>query len=98
MRPDIAYITRVVNRFLSNPGKEHWVIVKWILRYLRGTFKTCLCFGIDKHVLVGCTNVDMARDVDSRKSTSDYLITFFRRSNFMAIKVVEMSCFLDHRG
>ena len=50
--------------------------MKWILRYLRGTSKTCLCFGTDKLVLVGCTDADMAGDVDSRKSTSGYLITF----------------------
>ena len=50
--------------------------MKWILRYLRGTSKTWLCFGTDKLVLIGCTNADMARDVDSRKSTFGYLITF----------------------
>ena len=50
--------------------------MKWILRYLRGTSKTCLFFGTDKPVLVGCTYANMARDVDSRKSTSSYLITF----------------------
>ena len=72
--------------------------MKWILKYLRGISKTCLYFGTDKPILVRCTDAAMAKDVDSRKSTSDYLITFFRRSNFMAIKVVEMSCFLDHRG
>ncbi|CAN0919975.1 Retrovirus-related Pol polyprotein from transposon TNT 1-94 [Linum grandiflorum] len=35
-RPDIAHAFGVVSRFLSNPGKEHWVAVKWILCYLRG--------------------------------------------------------------
>ena len=54
MRPNIAYAIGVVSRFLSNPGKENWVVVKWILKYLRGTSKTCLCFGTEKHVLVGC--------------------------------------------
>ena len=77
-RPDIAHAVGVVSRFLSNPGKEHWVVVKWILKYLRGTSKTCLCFGTEKPVLVRCTNVDMAGDIDSRKSTSGYLITFSR--------------------
>ena len=38
-RPDIAHAVRVVSRFLSNPGKEHWHTVKWIFKYLRGTFK-----------------------------------------------------------
>ena len=50
--------------------------MKWILRYLRGTSKTFLCFGIEKPVLVGCTDTDMVGDVDSRKFTSGYLITF----------------------
>ncbi|MCF8701909.1 Ty1/Copia family ribonuclease HI [Corynebacterium sp. MC-10] len=75
-RPDIAHSVGVVSRFLSNPGKEHWAAVKWILRYLRGTSKICLCFGEAKPVLVGYTDVDLAGDVDSRKSTSGYLITF----------------------
>ncbi|RVW89936.1 Retrovirus-related Pol polyprotein from transposon TNT 1-94 [Vitis vinifera] len=30
--PDIAHAVGVVSRFISNPGKEHWAIVKWILR------------------------------------------------------------------
>ena len=75
-RPDIAHSVGVVSRFLSNPGKEHWDAVKWILRYLRGTSKMCLCFGDGKPVLTGYTDADMAGDVDSRKSTSGYLITF----------------------
>ena len=77
--PDIANVVGVVSRFISNPGKEHWVIVKWILRYLRNTSKTCLCFGTDKLVLVGCTDANMVGDIDSRKSTFGYLITFSRR-------------------
>ncbi|RVW34929.1 Retrovirus-related Pol polyprotein from transposon TNT 1-94 [Vitis vinifera] len=50
--PDIAHAVGVVSRFISNPGKEHWAIVKWILR----------------------------------------------GSSVMTIKVVEMCCFVDHRG
>ena len=37
-----------------------------------------LCFGNGKLVLVGFTDVDIAGDMDSRKSTSGYLITFVR--------------------
>jgi hypothetical protein len=35
-----------------------------------------LCFGNDKQVLDGFTDADMAGDIDSRKSTSGYLITY----------------------
>ena len=44
-RPDIAHTMGVVNRYMNNPGKEHWKAVQWILRYLRGTTSHALCFG-----------------------------------------------------
>ena len=75
-QPDIAHAVRVVSRFLSDPGKEHWAAVKWILRYLQGTSKMSLCFGKGEPILDGFTDSDMAGDIDSRKSTSGYLITF----------------------
>ena len=34
----------VVSRFMSNPGKEHWEVVKWSFRYLKSTSKAVLCF------------------------------------------------------
>ncbi|KAL9273201.1 Retrovirus-related Pol polyprotein from transposon TNT 1-94-like protein, partial [Drosera capensis] len=70
IRPDIAYAVGVVSRFLSNPGKQHWEAVKWILRYLKGTSKLCLSFGKGEPVLEGYTDADMAGDLDHRKSTS----------------------------
>jgi hypothetical protein len=75
-RPDIAQAVGVVSRYLSNPGRDHWEAVKWILRYLRGSSKLCLCFGESKPVLEGFTDADWAGDLDSRKSTSGYLFTF----------------------
>ena len=44
IRPDIAHAVGVVSRFMSRPGKQHWEAVKWILRYLKGSSDTCLCF------------------------------------------------------
>eukprot|EP00253_Pinus_taeda_P005294 PITA_05294 len=35
-RPDIAHAVGVVSRYMNNLGKEHWMAVKWILRYLKG--------------------------------------------------------------
>ena len=75
-RPDIVHAVGVVSRFLSDPGKEHWATVKWILRYLQGTSKMSLCFGKGEPILDGFIDSDMAGDIDSRKSTSSYLITF----------------------
>ena len=35
--PDIAHEVGVLSRFMSNPRKEHWIAVKQVFRYLRGT-------------------------------------------------------------
>jgi len=75
-RPDIAYAVGVASRFLANPGREHWEAVKWILRYLRGTSKVCLSFGSGPAALTAYTDADMARDIDTRKSTSGFVLTF----------------------
>ena len=44
-RPDIAYVVSVTSRFQSNPGLEHWVAVKAILKYLRRTKDLVLTYG-----------------------------------------------------
>ncbi|KAJ8466528.1 hypothetical protein OPV22_029080 [Ensete ventricosum] len=75
-RPNIAYAVGVTSRFLANPGKEHWAAVKWIFRYLKGSSKICLSFGGGPPVLTGYTDADMARDIDTRKSTSGFVLTF----------------------
>ena len=46
------------------------------MRYLQGTSKLKLTFGSGKPVHVGYTDSNMARDVDNRRSTSSYLMTF----------------------
>ena len=75
-RLDIAHAVGVVSRFFSNLGIEYLNTIKWILRYLRGTFKVFLHFGDDKHVLCRYTDADMADNVDTRKSTTGYMMTF----------------------
>lgn len=79
-RPYIAHAVGVVSRFLVNPGKDHWEAVKWIFRYLGGTSNMCLTFGGSKPILEGFTDADMAGDLDGRKSTSGYLVTFTGRA------------------
>ena len=74
-RPDIAHAVGVVSRYMNNPGKEHWMAVKWILRYLRGTTDQALCFGGSNISLQGHVDADMAGDRDNRRSTRGYVFT-----------------------
>jgi hypothetical protein len=43
-RPNIAHAMGALSRFMLNPGKQHWEVVKWILRYLQGTTNISLYF------------------------------------------------------
>ena len=65
----------IVSKYMANPGKEHWEAVKWLLRYLRGTSNTTLCYDNGKVVLQGFVDADLSGDVDSSKSTSGYIYT-----------------------
>lgn len=75
-QPNIAYVFGLMSRFLLNLSNNHWDVVKWILRYLRGSSKIWLCFGSSNLVLEGCTNIDMTCDFNTRKLTFGYVFTF----------------------
>ena len=74
-RPDIAHAVGVARKYMKNLGKEHWMVVKWILRYLRGTTIQALCFGGSNITLQGYVDADMAGDRDNRRSTIGYVFT-----------------------
>ena len=38
-RPDIAYAITSLSQFSNNPGYVHWIALKRVLRYLRGTIE-----------------------------------------------------------
>lgn len=52
-RPDIAHIMGVVIWFMSDPSKQYWKVVMWILRYLGGTTDNDLWFDGKSVKLVG---------------------------------------------
>ena len=70
MRPDIVHAASVTSRYQSNPDKEHWTSVKYILKYLRRTKNMFLIFGNEELKVQGYTNSDFMSDTDDRKSTS----------------------------
>ena len=48
-RPDLAHAISVTSRYMSDPGKEHWNALEWILRYLRNSSNCGILFkGSDK--------------------------------------------------
>ena len=60
---------------MSRLAKLHWEAVKWILRYLRGSLDTCLCFTGASLKLQDYVDADFASDIDSKKSTTRFVFT-----------------------
>jgi ATP-binding cassette subfamily B (MDR/TAP) protein 1 len=76
-RPDIAYAVGLVSRFMHNPGRPHWNVVKHIFIYLMGTQDYGIKFGPNEPLgLVGFTDSDYAGCLDTRKSTTGYFFKF----------------------
>ena len=62
--PDIAFTVQTVSHFSTKPGPAHWEAVKRIFRYLKGTSKLWLSYGMKDIKLTGYTDADgsMAED------------------------------------
>ncbi|KAH9679278.1 hypothetical protein KPL71_026064 [Citrus sinensis] len=75
-RLDISQAVSMVSRYMHNPGKNQWLAVKWILRYLYGTVDVGLLFKKDcGQQCVGYCDSDFAGDLDKRRSTTGYVFT-----------------------
>jgi hypothetical protein len=75
-RPNIAHAVNSVNQFLHSPTDHHYLAVKRILRYVKGTLHFGLTFhpSIAPGALVAYSDVDWAGCPDTRCSTSGYSI------------------------
>ena len=55
-RPDICYAVGIVSRYQSDPGEEHWIAVKHILKYLRRTRDYMLVYSSGSLETIGYTD------------------------------------------
>ncbi|KAM2241198.1 hypothetical protein ACFXTI_010508 [Malus domestica] len=75
-RPDITYAVNQVCQHMHQPTSVHWIAVKRILRYLKGTPKDGLQFSRGGTDLVGFSDSDYAGDPYTRRSTGGFCIYF----------------------
>ena len=63
---------------MSKPSKDHWMGVKRVLRYLKGTLNYGLKFSFhgEQAELNGYSDADWGGDVDTHRSTSGYVFQF----------------------
>jgi hypothetical protein len=72
-RPDIAFVTQQLSRFLSTPTITHYETACRVVRYLKGTPGRGLFFSRSSALqILGFADADWANCVDSRRSTSGY--------------------------
>ena len=70
-RPDICFDVNTLSRYLVKPRQVHLITSKHVMRYLNGTIDLALYYGRDHdYKLYGYTDLDWARSVSDRKSTS----------------------------
>ena len=72
--PDLAFVTGLLGRYQSNPGIEHWRLVKKVLHYLQGTKGPMLTYRrSDSLHIEGYSDLDYTGD--DRKSMLGYIFT-----------------------
>ena len=70
-KPDICYAVGVVSRYQSNPGPEHWIAMKHILKYLRRMRDYMLVYSSSDLNLLGYTDADFQSDKDLESRRPD---------------------------
>ena len=65
-RPDICRVVTKLSQFLAAPRKGHWIALKHVLRYLKGTLDFELCYRKcdDGLTLVSYSDADCASSTD----------------------------------
>ena len=42
--PYIAQAVSLISRFMSKPGKQHWEVAKWLVRYIKESMNLKMMF------------------------------------------------------
>ena len=74
-RPDLSYAVNQLSQFLHSPTVDHFRAVKRLLRYVKGTLSFGLTYNrSNKSSIIGYSDADWARCLDTRRSTYGYSI------------------------
>ena len=74
-RPDLSWVVSRLSQNLSNPRDVDWVMLKHVLRYVKGSvdYKLCYVKCNDRLKLTGYTDSDWGSSTEDRRSTSGYV-------------------------
>lgn len=79
-RPDLAYAVGYANRHLEKPSKQDVANIKRIFRYINATKNLGIRYNVnnneDEEELIGYSDSNYAEDVETRKSTTGFVIMY----------------------
>ena len=77
-KPDVNLAISLVGRYQSDPGMEHWTMVKNILKYLKRTKDMFLVYGgAEELVVKGYVDASFDTDPDDSKSKTGYMFEWW---------------------
>ncbi|WJZ85723.1 hypothetical protein VitviT2T_005243 [Vitis vinifera] len=83
-RPDIAYKVGMLGRYQSNPGIDHWKVVKKVSCYLQETKDYMLTYRRSNNLeITGYSYSDYVSCKDTNRSTSSYIFMLLNGTYFM---------------
>ena len=76
---DLVYLMSILSHYLDNSGKEHFILLKTVFRYVLETLDVELIFTNNvADNLIRYTDADFAEAIDSCKLTDDYVFMLVR--------------------
>jgi hypothetical protein len=74
-KPDISFAMCKLNKYMSNPGNNHWHALERVLSYLKGTMSFGIQYSGHPAMLEGYSDVNWISDIDQIYATSGYVFT-----------------------
>lgn len=75
-RPDISFVVNLLSRYRCNPGKAHWLAVKRVMRYLKGTINMRIVYQHRSSEVISYCDADYAGNIDTKQTTTGYVFLF----------------------
>lgn len=77
-RPDLAFVVSFCSQFLDKSKKHHWLMIKRVLKYLKGTVAFGILFkhGFKYGILESYSDADYASEAVTRKSVSGVVVKY----------------------
>lgn len=77
-RPDISYVINMLSKYNKKPEMQHWVALKRVMRYLKGTLDYRLSYkqNCEETMAHGYCDADWASSGDDRRSCTGYTFLF----------------------